>query len=302
MSDEHDFELPEDVASLLDKAREIETPSREASARIWSRLEQSLGLPPLENGDDPPGSEAPSPEANPKPCAPESTPSSPSAPSSPPTNTAAQITSSVAPQAGASLMVSKGIAIAWTAATFAIGAAVGAGGHAIITRPEPAPAPKEIAVVRDMGVGDMAPSEDLSAEVLPDLGGSDFSNAPDLADFGDVAADAGTPPRKEEVLKKPAVTAKQRRALLRAEREVLARAERALASGDTKEALAALAEHERRFGTAREAQLAEERDVLFIRVLIAKGEMEDARRRFKRFREAHPRSIFIDALAPVLEK
>ena len=303
MSDEQDVGLPEDIQKLLSEARDLDAPPAGADARIWAKLERSLGLPPDPDADS---------DGAPDDSAGDVGPSADGVSSESLGDAASHVASlgGDASQAAASLTISKAIALAWTAATFTVGAVAGAGTHAILTGPEPAPISSEVVTSLDMGAGETSSSrEDMSASASTDMGAEAFADDMSLTDLaqpgdggGEVdlssSATAETSRKPEE---KAVVSAKQRSALLRAERELLSRAERALGSNDMKAASAALEEHERRFGKKR-AQLAEERDVLRIRVLIAQGNLASARARFKRFRATYPRSIFIDALTPALEQ
>jgi hypothetical protein len=76
---------------------------------------------------------------------------------------------------------------------------------------------------------------------------------------------------------------------LAAERELLDRARRALARGDTPEAERALELHARRHPTGL---LLEEREALAIKTLVDVGRTEEARRRAGKFKERYPRSLF----------
>jgi hypothetical protein len=76
---------------------------------------------------------------------------------------------------------------------------------------------------------------------------------------------------------------------LAAERELLDRARKALARGDTPEAERTLDLHTRRHPAGL---LLEEREALAIKVLVDLGRAEDARRRAVKFRERYPRSLF----------
>jgi hypothetical protein len=76
---------------------------------------------------------------------------------------------------------------------------------------------------------------------------------------------------------------------LGAERELLDRARKALARGDTPDAERALDLHARRHPTGL---LLEEREALAIKVLVDVGRTDEARRRAVKFRERYPRSLF----------
>jgi hypothetical protein len=76
---------------------------------------------------------------------------------------------------------------------------------------------------------------------------------------------------------------------LAAERELLDRARKALARGDTPDAERALDLHTRRHPAGI---LLEEREALAIKVLVDLGRAEEARRRASKFKERYPRSLF----------
>jgi hypothetical protein len=76
---------------------------------------------------------------------------------------------------------------------------------------------------------------------------------------------------------------------LAAERELLDRARKALARGDTPDAERALDLHSRRHPNGL---LVEEREALAVKVLVDLGRGDEARRRAVKFRERYPRSLF----------
>ncbi|MBN2573206.1 MAG: hypothetical protein JXP73_01455 [Deltaproteobacteria bacterium] len=82
---------------------------------------------------------------------------------------------------------------------------------------------------------------------------------------------------------------------LAAERKLVEMARSALARGRTDDALAALRRHARAF---TKGQLAEERDSLFVQVLVAKGDFTHARKRAAAFYQRYPQSLF----SPVVEQ
>jgi hypothetical protein len=81
---------------------------------------------------------------------------------------------------------------------------------------------------------------------------------------------------------------------LRAERELIELARRALAQGHAGDALAALERHDRRFAKGR---LAEERDSLRVPALVMLGRRDDAAARAAQFHARFPSSLF----APVVD-
>jgi len=77
------------------------------------------------------------------------------------------------------------------------------------------------------------------------------------------------------------------------ERALLDQARAALVSGDSAAALAALDRHRRGFPDGR---LAEERDVLRLKALLAAGRAAEARAAAERFLHKHPASLFRPAV------
>jgi hypothetical protein len=85
---------------------------------------------------------------------------------------------------------------------------------------------------------------------------------------------------------------------LAAERRLLEEARAALARGDGRSALAAADRHARTFPAG---QLAEERESVRVRALVASGRLDEARARAERFRRRYPQSIFLPAIASTLD-
>jgi len=101
------------------------------------------------------------------------------------------------------------------------------------------------------------------------------------------------PPRAPRVHAAPMETAGD----LATERALLGDARAAHARGDQPEALRAVADHARRFPSG---QLAEERESLWIKSLVAAGEPDAARARAAEFHRRFPRSIFLPAIDAAL--
>lgn len=87
--------------------------------------------------------------------------------------------------------------------------------------------------------------------------------------------------------------ARSARADLAEEQALIERARSHLAHRQWEQALFALRQHHLRHSRG---QLSEEREVLWIRTLITKGERRAAGERAERFRRAYPRSIFLPAI------
>lgn len=309
MSDEFDLELPEDILGMLDEARELEPLDDVVTERVWSRLESTLELGGLAGADlegdagggAPTGAEVPADGGG----------------------AVIDFATAAANQAASSasaFSVSKVVAAVWTAATFTIGVAAGAGTHAIITddgEPQGGAHERPIVAALDMSV----PSPDMMAA---DMAQPDLSELPavDMAPAVEIA-DQGTPkmlnfvdgdpgPARDFVYDVNPGGAEQADSLvegskqvlpparlLAEERKLLSTAQEALARRDFDDAERSLRQHKSEFGRA--AKLAEERDALYIRVLVARGSSASARARFELFQKNYPSSIFIDALAPAFQ-
>ncbi|MGM0575607.1 MAG: hypothetical protein ACQEXJ_07755 [Myxococcota bacterium] len=85
---------------------------------------------------------------------------------------------------------------------------------------------------------------------------------------------------------------------LEAERRILDRARSARSGGEPEAALAALREHRSRFPRGL---LAEEREVLHLRVLADRGRPDEVLERGRRFLERHPRSIHRSAVEALMD-
>lgn len=83
-----------------------------------------------------------------------------------------------------------------------------------------------------------------------------------------------------------------------AERSLLERARNALARSDGRAAMDAIDEHQRRFPSG---SLAEEREALAVRALLATGKRADAERRAASFRQRYPKSLFAAMLEADLD-
>jgi hypothetical protein len=87
-------------------------------------------------------------------------------------------------------------------------------------------------------------------------------------------------------------------ASLAAQQTLLDEARTAFGRGENEAALRAIAAHERRYP---DSLLAEEREALAIKVLVATGRYDQARARGARFVEQHPRSLLLPAVRDSLE-
>jgi len=94
-----------------------------------------------------------------------------------------------------------------------------------------------------------------------------------------------------------AVEADSRGDTLTVQQALLDRARAALAHGDGRQALAALAEHAR---THPASDLLEEREALTIKSLIASGDSTTARARAAAFAARYPQSLFLPSIRAAL--
>jgi hypothetical protein len=82
------------------------------------------------------------------------------------------------------------------------------------------------------------------------------------------------------------------------ERKILQPARAALAAGDSSSALAAIAEHERRFPVG---QLTEEREALRVEALLSARRTDEARSAAAAFRNRFPRSVLLSRVSEALQ-
>jgi hypothetical protein len=158
----------------------------------------------------------------------------------------------------------------------ALGALGGAGVHALLQKPQPAPI--------------AAPAPPIVAP------------APIAAPAPPIAAPPAPPepqiPARRTVSSPVRPTAPARDGELAAERALLEQARTALARGKPADALALLSRHEREFARGR---LSEERQALTILSLAADHQMDAARSNAARFRREFPRSMLLRTIDAALE-
>jgi hypothetical protein len=174
---------------------------------------------------------------------------------------------------GGSWLASHAVGVA--VATFAAGAATGAGVVSVMQRPVPE---------RIVYVERAAPPAPVVAPVVTASAASVVPAA--TAPVPDV------PPGARPTAAPSASSS------LSVERGVLDDARAALSSGDAARALRLSDEHLRRFP---KAQLGEEREALAIQSLVALGRYDEARARAARFRTAAPHSLLMPAIDSALE-
>jgi hypothetical protein len=163
--------------------------------------------------------------------------------------------------------------VATLAATFALGCAVGA----LVTKAlgpgaKPAPPPERVVLV-ERPAPEPVPPPDSPAPLASAL-----------------VADGPAPPRSGSSAKMAAPVLDP----LLEERALLDGARAALERGEPEAALAATARHERRFPNGI---LAQEREAIAVRALLALGRAGAARTRADRFRARYPNSVLLPAIA-----
>lgn len=114
------------------------------------------------------------------------------------------------------------------------------------------------------------------------------------------AASGATPEIRTPPAETSQATAPPKRAAPRppSEARLLKRAIQALKAGQSQRALRHLARHRRLYPDGIQS---EERERLSIRALVELGRLDEARRRFDRFRGAHPRALHLDRLQRLIE-
>jgi hypothetical protein len=166
--------------------------------------------------------------------------------------------------------------------TFLAGAAVGATIHGGVTRLARAPEPPPVT--------QPAPALDVVPAALPSSTEPPTPPSPEPAAAAPpVVAVPAAPPRRHSE------PSDARDRALAAERKLIEMARTSFVRGQTAAALASLSRHTREFPSG---QLSEERESLFVQVLVATGATDQARVRGKRFLQRYPHSLF----TPVVEQ
>ena len=173
---------------------------------------------------------------------------------------------------GGSWLASHAVGVA--VATFAVGAATGAGVVSVMQKPVPE---------RVVYVERPSPPVPVVAPVAP----------ASAASVPPVAVPAPETPPTARATASPSASSS-----LSLERGVLDDARSALSSGDAARALRLSDEHLRRFP---KAQLGEEREALAIQSLVALGRYDEARARAARFRATSPHSVLMPAIDATLD-
>jgi len=197
--------------------------------------------------------------------------SPPPAPPAPPQGT------SVAAPSGSGALGALWQSAAGKVVILGLTAAVGAGLHALLSRP----VTKVIYTERPPAAVIAPPSPPTVASALVEVTPVPSASAPPSVSAPDSAS---------------------RQALLRAqslkeERAVLDAVRRSLSNGDATAALARLSQYERSFPRAK---LAEERDALRVNALVIAGNHAEARRRAAAFRRDYPQSFLMPSIDAAL--
>lgn len=257
--------LDPELEALLDAERAAPSPAPAVKASLLSRLEATLGLPPGGTegaGGGDPGAAPGDPGVPPTGPAPAAPPPVP--PVAAPVSAA---TGALTAAAGASKLT-VGIA------SLVIGGVMGAGIHATVSAPpEPPPAPVVAVAVEPPMPPAPPPQQEPPVVAEP--------------------VEVPTPPKPAPApVRRPS-----RDEQLAAERALLEMARTSLTRGQPQTALEAIAQHARRHP---KGQLAEERDSLWIRALVASGKGAEARARAEAFRARYPRSLLLPAVDAAL--
>ena len=184
--------------------------------------------------------------------------------------------------AGHALASAKGVfagKLATGAVIFAMGGLSGAGLHAWLRRPPPKEAP---AVQPGLVQSTVPPPPALQAEPLP--------RAPAVLPAPKAHRNPAPPPQPAPSTQPPAEGASR----LDAERSLLEPARSALARGNREAARVALDKHREQFP---EGALCEEREALWVQLLVTEQKYGEARARAADFRRKYPKSL----LAPAVE-
>lgn len=180
---------------------------------------------------------------------------------------------------GSGWLASNAVSVA--AATFVVGAVVGASLHAVLQ----APAPERVVYVeRPAAPIAMAPPPPASS-LAPETPPPSPTALP--------TASLSVPSAHASARAAPSSSGSS----LQAERALLDDARSALGSHDAAAALTLLADHDRRFPRG---QLGEEREALAIQALVMLGRNDEARARAAHFRATSPNSLFLPAVDAAL--
>lgn len=264
--------LPDDVRSLLDACRAGAPLPPGVRSRLASRLDRTLGLPPIDGG---PGNAGDAGAGDGGAASGASTAASGSS-----------IAAHGATAAG--LFAGKAALVA----AFAIGAVAGGATVAAVLPRAAGPAPSvevtprsEREAPREEPIVRVTPADEPEAQVAdpPEPSAATKVRGARRATI-DTSAPATAPPAPDTDLG--------------AERALVERARTALFRRRAADALDALEEHERRFPGGR---LSEERDALAVQSLRTLGRNDEARARATRFVADHPSSIFRPLVDPALE-
>lgn len=285
---EHDLPpLPGDLASLLDAERARPAPAPDATDRLFSRLEASIGaLPPVPaggggggsggGGDGGDGGAGGGGHAGGH------------AAGTAAAGAGGASAAGAATKAGvAGALLAKPVALA--TATFALGSALGAAVDHAAVQPEP-PRTKIVYV-------------DRVVPLVPTGARTAASDEPAVTALS--AAPKGTsrpPPTQSGAAGASAASAQDtpsgHDAQLAGERALIEIARTALAKGDSAAALDALGKHAAKYPRG---QLAEEREALAVEALAGAGRMDEARARAARFKRDFPSSMLMPVVDSALK-
>lgn len=276
--------LDPDLSRLLAAERGRPPEAPEKRARIRLRVEATLGLGPLDGGGgDPEGGADP---AGPEP------PDLPSDGGLPASGLGASGAAAGSALSGVTKLFVGGL----LAAAFA--GAAGASARGGLLSPG-SPGRPSMTAAPALGPGSRASLAEAAkvAKVERAPRAEVISTPAEAAE----PVEAAAPPAAAAVAARPSAEADSNKAgrddSLAAERALLEVGRSAVIAGQSAAALSALGRHAREFPRGR---LSEEREGLWIRVLIGAGRLDEARQRAARFRKSFPRSMLIPSFEEAL--
>lgn len=263
--------IPDDVLALLADARPIDelAPARRAS--ILSSVQARIDLPPPDGGGDG-GGESGSGESG-----------AGTAGSAPATGVPPPLLASAA----SGLTLAGARAAIALATTFAIGVGAGVAADRSAREPAPAPAIVTAGTVASAVSSSASPSSSMARAVDPAVPVSALPAVPVVAPSIAAARDDS-----------PATPSPSSGGLA-AERALLDVARSALARGEAGEALTAADRHSREYP---DGAMAEEREAIAVKALVAVGRRDEARNRANALEKRYPNSLMLRAVKGAVER
>jgi hypothetical protein len=185
--------------------------------------------------------------------------------------------------------------VVWSLAMFSVGAACGAGLHAVVTRHRAAP---DVGVAARVNASRETSGPQTGTPVDGPAIGARDERASGALEALELALPESTPTTAPSAV---AAAGRARTnghgASLAAQQALLDEARTALARGDNSAALRAVELHARRYP---DSVMIEEREALAIKALVGQGSLAEARARGERFRARFPRSLLISSIDETL--